>query len=159
MIVETKFNPGDEVFYLRENYTEYKDCPTCGGAGKIEGKDGKLYSCPAYCRNGKTWDIAHEGIEVGTIHSVDIHAWYDKEDKIPKISSIWYNIRGTGVIVFDGDKPTPERCVDSLKGDYAYRHISQEELYRKLEEITPEEMKAHALVQSSYCGTCKTRNY
>lgn len=56
MIIETKFNNGDKVWWAYTNYGPISqvDCAECGGAGSltIEGKAYKM-ACPNRCSYGK----------------------------------------------------------------------------------------------------------
>ncbi len=47
MIIETKFNFGDEVYAITTDRVDiYKECPACSGRGYFELDNGETSSCP-----------------------------------------------------------------------------------------------------------------
>ena len=88
MIIEIKYNVGDNIRYTYSDYvTKYVKCPCCDGSGYIVGKNGKVYDCPN-C-DPDHWGQIKDGYDIfkhevtGTISA--FHVNYDSTLKKPII--------------------------------------------------------------------------
>lgn len=70
MIIDVKYNPGDNIRYIeRKQHEVYGPCPCCDQTGKITGADGEKYECPNCEGSGEVYEgmIESEEEKTGTI--------------------------------------------------------------------------------------------
>ena len=95
MTIDVKYNVGDNIRYIKENfYPVWEPCPCCDGKKYIIGADERKYQCPNCEGHGKVMmedDMRTEEEKTGTIDSV--HVTYDSNmDSYHGKPNIFYTI-------------------------------------------------------------------
>lgn len=70
MNLKTKYNLGQEVFFVKETITS-RPCPCCAGKEKIIGADKKEYMCPECYGSGEDDGVSVFSVEKGKVVLVE----------------------------------------------------------------------------------------
>lgn len=108
MIIDVKYNIGDNIRYIKENfYPVWKTCPCCDGKKYIIGADERKYQCPNCEGYGEVQeDDMHVEKEekTGTINSVhinyasDMDSYHGKPDIFYTVPQSFYHIQQEDIL-------------------------------------------------------------
>lgn len=109
MIIETKYNIGDQVVKIGFDRREEKiKCPACSGRGEIELDDGKMTMCP------KCWNRGFVSI------------WHDERWQIRGVMTIGQVMAKITNFVSNGDFNNVGHQGDDSNTEYEYSYMCYE---------------------------------